>query len=152
MSTAIPAIQISEGTTTKKLKFITGGVMIVLAIIYLMYTGIQSNATYFMTVDELFTKGVEVENQTVRVAGKVDVGTVEFNNRDLILKFDVISENGQHLPVVFNGPKPDQMREGTEAILEGKYDGQTFEAKNLLLKCPSKYEGEPEEIELQSVK
>jgi cytochrome c-type biogenesis protein CcmE len=44
------------------------------------------------------------------------------------------------------------MREGTEAILEGKYDGQTFEAKNLLLKCPSKYEGEPEEIELQSVK
>jgi len=57
------------------------------------------------------------------------------------------------LPVIFNGPQPDQMREGAEAILEGKYDGQTFTAQSLLLKCPSRYEeGAIEQVEVKSVK
>lgn len=150
-STSLPSIEISEQGSNNKIKFIVGGVMIALAIVYLLYTGIQSNATYFMTVDELHAKSAIVENQTVRVAGKVDAETIEFNNRDLILTFDVLSDAGDRLPVVFNGPKPDQMREGTEAILEGHYDGQTFTAQNLLLKCPSKYEGEPEEIQIQAI-
>jgi cytochrome c-type biogenesis protein CcmE len=42
--------------------------------------------------------------------------------------------------VVFNGPKPDQMRHDAEAIVEGKFDGNEFTAQELLLKCPSRYE------------
>ncbi|MDM8527235.1 cytochrome c maturation protein CcmE [Anaerolineales bacterium HSG24] len=145
------SIQISERDANKKIKFIVGGVLIILAIAYLMYAGIQSNATYFMTVDELYAKGTAVENKIVRVSGMVDEESIEFNNRDLILKFNVLGENGKALPVVFNGPKPDQMRADTEAIIEGTYNGHSFKAHNLLLKCPSKYEGEPEEIELQAI-
>ena len=55
--------------------------------------------------------------------------------------------------VVFNGPKPDQMREGAEAILEGKYDGEVFQAQSLLLKCPSRYEeGTVEEVQVEAVR
>jgi cytochrome c-type biogenesis protein CcmE len=55
--------------------------------------------------------------------------------------------------VVFNGPKPDQMREGADAILEGKYDGQVFVADSLLLKCPSRYEeGTIEEVKVDAVR
>jgi len=150
-STTIPAIHIT-GQSNSKVKFMIGGVLIALAIAYLMYTEIQSNATYFMTVDELLAKGITVQNQTVRVSGKVDATTIEFNNRDLILTFDVLSESGKPLSVVFNGPKPDQMRAEAEAIIEGKYDGQQFVAQNLLLKCPSKYEGEPEQVEVQAIR
>jgi cytochrome c-type biogenesis protein CcmE len=33
------------------------------------------------------------------------------------------------------------LRDGAEAVVEGKYvEGDSFEASNLLLKCPSKYE------------
>jgi len=139
--------------TNKKTKFIIGGVIIALAIVYLIYTGVQSSAAYFLTVDELYAKGATMENRTVRVAGKVDATTIDFNNRDLLLKFEVMSENGQRMPVVFNGPKPDQMREGAEAILEGKYDGQVFTAQSLLLKCPSRYEEKGiEEVQVQAVK
>jgi cytochrome c-type biogenesis protein CcmE len=42
--------------------------------------------------------------------------------------------------VVFNGPKPDQMRQDAEAIIQGKYDGKEFAAQELLLKCPSRYQ------------
>ncbi|GIK42799.1 MAG: hypothetical protein BroJett011_66320 [Chloroflexota bacterium] len=152
-STATPTVQIAGQAANKKTKFIVGGVIIALAIVYLIYTGVQSSAAYFLTVDELYAKGVAVENQTVRVSGKVDAATIEFNNRDLLLTFDVTSETGQRMPVVFNGPKPDQMREGAEAIVEGKYDGQTFTAQSLLLKCPSRYEEQGiEEVQVEAVK
>jgi cytochrome c-type biogenesis protein CcmE len=149
----VPTIQIGQRSANKKIKFIVGGVMIALAIVYLIYTGIQSTAAYFFTVDELYARGEAIENRTVRVAGKVDAETIEFNNRDLTLTFDVVSENGQRMHAVFNGPKPDQMREGADAILEGKYNGEHFETQSLLLKCPSRYEeGEIEEIQVEAVR
>ncbi len=152
-STSIPSVQIAGRAANKKIKFIVGGVMIALAIVYLIYTGVQSSAAYFLTVDELYQKGAAMENRTVRVSGKVDAATIDFNNRDLILNFDVTSETGERLPVVFNGPKPDQMREGAEAIIEGKYDGEMFQAQSLLLKCPSRYEeGTIEEVKVDAVR
>ena len=150
---AIPPVQITGRPANKKTKFIVGGVIIALAIVYLIYTGVQSSAAYFLTVDELYAKGVAIDNQIVRVAGKVDAATIDFNNRDLLLTFDVTSETGQHMQVIFNGPKPDQMREGAEAIVEGKYDGQAFTAQNLLLKCPSRYEENGiEEVQVEAVR
>jgi cytochrome c-type biogenesis protein CcmE len=152
-STTIPSVQVSGQTANKKIKFIIGGVMIALAIVFLIYTGVQSTAAYFLTVDELHAKGETIYNRTVRVSGKVDAKTIDFNNRDLILAFDVTNDTGDRIHVVFNGPKPDQMREGAEAILEGKYDGEIFTAQSLLLKCPSRYEeGTIEEIEVEAVR
>jgi cytochrome c-type biogenesis protein CcmE len=152
-SSKVLSIKTESDAANKKIKFIVGGVSIALAIVYLIFTGIQSTATYFLTVDELYAKGEAHYNRPVRVSGKVDGDTVEFNNRDLILTFDITSETGERLPVVFNGPKPDQMRHEAEAILEGKYDGEAFIAQSLLLKCPSRYEeGTIEEIQVEAVR
>jgi cytochrome c-type biogenesis protein CcmE len=137
----------------KKTKFIVGGAVIVLAIIYLIYTGIQSTSAYFLTVEELHAQETAMAGRNVRVSGMVDAETVDFNNKDLILKFEITGEDGGRLPVVFNGPKPDQMREGAEAIVEGKFDGGAFTAQTLLLKCPSRYEeGTIEEIQVEAVR
>lgn len=152
-STAVPSIKVEGTAANKKMKFIIGGVVIALAIVFLIYSGIQSNATYFLTVDELYAKGEVQYNRPVRVSGKVVGDTIAFNNRDLILSFDITSETGETMPVVFNGPKPDQMRHEAEAILEGKYDGEVFTAQSLLLKCPSRYEeGTIEEVQVEAVR
>jgi cytochrome c-type biogenesis protein CcmE len=152
-STTVPSVKVAGRSANKRTKFIIGGVIIAVAIAYLIYNGIQSSSAYFLTVDELHAKGTTIENRTVRVSGMVDAKTIDFNNRDLILTFDVTSESGDRMPVIFNGPKPDQMREGAEAILEGKYDGEVFTAKTLMLKCPSRYEeGTIEEVQVEAVR
>ena len=152
-STSVPTVTVAQKSANKKVKFIVGGVLIALAVVYLIYAGVSSNSAYFLTVDELYAKGDAMHNRTVRVAGMVDAETIDFNNRELILAFDVTSETGERMPVVFNGPKPDQMREGAEAILEGKYNGQEFQAQSLLLKCPSRYEeGTIEEVQVEAVR
>jgi cytochrome c-type biogenesis protein CcmE len=152
-STSVPSVHISGQSTNKKIKFVVGGVVIALAVVYLIFTGIQSTSAYFLTVEELYARGDTMYGRTVRVSGMVDEATIDFNNRDLILNFDVVSDNGERLSVVFNGPKPDQMREGADAILEGKYDGNTFTAQSLLLKCPSRYEEDGiEEVQVEAVR
>jgi cytochrome c-type biogenesis protein CcmE len=152
-STTVPSVKVSGQKANKKLKFVVGGVVIALAVIYLIYTGVQSTAAYFLTVDELYAKGEAMHDRTIRVSGKVDEDSIDFNNRDLLLAFDVTSETGERMHVVFNGPKPDQMRQGADAILEGKYNGETFTAQSLLLKCPSRYEeGTIEEVQVEAVR
>jgi len=130
-----------------RLKFLIGGGVIAVAIIYLIFTATQSTAAYFLTVEELYAKGSEVYERNVRVAGKVTDAAIDFNARDLILHFQVAGPSGKTLPVVFNGPRPDQLRPDAEAILEGKFDGRQFGARTVLLKCPSKYEEEKGVVE-----
>lgn len=136
-----------QAKANKKTKFIAGGIVIVLAVVYLIYTGIQSSAAYYFTVDELYQR-TDMIGRQVRVSGFVDATTIDYDHKDLILKFDVMGENSQNLPVIFHGPQPDQMREGAEAIVEGTFDGSVFNAKTLLLKCPSRYDDTIEEVKV----
>jgi cytochrome c-type biogenesis protein CcmE len=124
----------------KRVKFIIGGALIAVAIIYLIFTATQSTASYFLTVEELYGKGSSIYDRNVRVSGKVVGDSVDFNSRELILRFEIAGESGETVPVFFNGPKPDQMRHDAEAIIQGTYDGNQFTAQELLLKCPSRYE------------
>lgn len=141
VSELVSPLQVPSNQGRKsRLKFVVGGGVIGLAIIYLIFTVTQSTAAYYFTVDELFARGAAVHGYQMRVSGKVVGDSIDFNARDLLLRFEVVGESGQRLPVVFNGPKPDQLRQDAEAILEGKYDGNQFTAQTLLLKCPSRYE------------
>ena len=46
------------------------------------------------------------------------------------------------MDVSYEGVLPDTMQEGQELVVHGVYDGvaKTFRAKEILTKCPSKYE------------
>lgn len=140
--------EVIQTKANKKTKFIAGGVVIALAVVYLIYTGIQSSAAYYFTVDELYQR-TDMIGRQVRVSGFVDTATVDYNHQDLILKFDIMGDKSQPLPIIFHGPQPDQMTEGAEAIVEGTFDGSVFNAKTLLLKCPSRYDDSIEETTVQ---
>jgi cytochrome c-type biogenesis protein CcmE len=79
----------------------------------------------------------------VRVAGRVERGSVVREGAERDLLFRVADASGA-IPVRFRGPVPDMFQEDREVIVEGWIGaGGTFEAENLLTKCPSKYEGLP---------
>ena len=132
--------QVRSNAANRRVKFIVGGVAIALAIVYLIFTATRSTAAYFLTVDELNARGSAIYSRNLRVSGKVVGDSIDFNSRDLILRFQIAGDSGATVPVVFNGPKPDQMRQDAEAIIEGRFDGKEFTAQTLLLKCPSRYE------------
>jgi cytochrome c-type biogenesis protein CcmE len=115
--------------------------VLVSAMAYLVLTGMQSTAVYYLTVGELQSGGANVVGRPVRVAGNVAPGSVEKLNGGLALRFTVQDEGGS-FPVSYRGgPVPDIFGEQVQVVVEGKLqpDG-TFAANTLLAKCPSKFE------------
>ncbi len=127
-------------SVNKQIKFIVGGLTIVLVIGYLIFTSIQGSTAPYLTVTELQSRGSSVYEQNVRLTGVIQGESIDWNAQGLILKFEIADEDGR-LAVVYKGLRPDMFQDGAQAVVEGRYtEGGTFEAHNLVLKCPSKYE------------
>ncbi len=125
-------------TLRARSKFVIGGAIIALTVGYLIVSSIGGSTAYYLTVGEVKAQGPS--ERIVRVAGTVVGDSIEWNAQELLLRFKIADDSGS-LAVTYNGPRPDMLRDGAEAIVEGKYvGGGSFEASNLLLKCPSKYE------------
>ena len=148
-----------------RMKFIVGGVLILAAVIYLIFSATKANAEYFMTVDELKAKSTSMAGEDVRVFGAVVGDTIQYDAKTLTLAFDVaqvpgdqkevdaegglaavlhaavIDPNRARLQIIYNGPQPDLLKNEAQAIMTGHLDSNgVFHADELLLKCPTKYQ------------
>src|SRR5919205_3585842 len=55
------------------------------------------------------------------------------------LSFTALDSLGNSIKVVYHNPKPTDMEKSERIVLKGKVQGDHFECKDILLKCPSKY-------------
>jgi len=119
------------------MRFIIGGAIILLVMGWLVYTNIQGSTAYYLTVEELMAGGPS--ERMVRVSGFVVGETIDWDPQEMTLRFEIADESGS-LPVLYKGIRPDMLREGAQAVVEGRYTTSgLFEATAVLLKCPSKY-------------
>jgi cytochrome c-type biogenesis protein CcmE len=126
-----------KGINGKQLKFLIGGLIVVAAIGYLIFAA-SGSAAYYITIGELEEQ--QASRRNVRVSGFVIGESIEWDARDMRLQFEIEDESGQ-IPVHYHGARPDMFRDGAEVVVEGKLDGAgVFEARTMLLQCPSKYE------------
>ncbi len=121
--------------------------LILAGIGFLIYKGVSETGVYYMTVAEVMeSEEAALAGRGIRVSGKVVGGTVEQDQRDLVLAFTVrdLEDEGRTMKVIYRGVAPDAFKPDAEVILEGGYDRDrnTFFAETLLAKCPSKYESE----------
>jgi cytochrome c-type biogenesis protein CcmE len=146
-------------------KFVIGGILILGAVIFLIWTATAASAEYFLTIDELNAKGSSVTDKNLRVSGAVIGDSIQYDAQNLTLSFEVAhvpadnlaieTEGGladalhqavldpsrARMKVVYVGPRPDLLRNEAQAIMTGHLgeDG-VFYAEELLLKCPTRYE------------
>ena len=60
------------------------------------------------------------------------------------LEFKLRDGRGEILPVAYRGVIPGNFDQATSIVAIGRYQGDHFEAEQLLVKCPSKYQAEAE--------
>lgn len=119
---------------------------------YLMSTSMSEQVEYFHPADAVIVKGKELQGQRIRMGGHVEKGSIFHKPGTLEYQFDVSpivgmlkypEAMGKTVTVRYAGIVPDTFKEEREVIVTGTVnpDG-TFEAKDLLAKCPSKYEAE----------
>ena len=140
MQHAIATPMPKAGTRTRSLKFIIGGVLILAAILYATYMSFQSNTVYYMTLQEFNAQQVKYAGQVVRINGPLDQTSIQIDQKSLVLNFN-LKDGNIVLPVVYHGVIPDTLTTGESVVAEGKLDSRgVFQASNILVKCPSKYE------------
>jgi cytochrome c-type biogenesis protein CcmE len=122
------------------MKFVIGGVVVAVVIGVLIATSFSGSTSDYLTVAEVKALGPD-QTRNTRVSGEIVPDSVDWNTRELHLAFQIEDATGQ-LAISYYGPQPDMLVDAVEAVVVGKYDptAQVFEAEELLMKCPSKYE------------
>ena len=122
------------------MKFLIGGVVVAVVIGVLIATSFSGSTSDYLSVAQVKALGPD-QTRDSRVAGAIVPDSVNYSTRDVQLTFEIEDETGQ-LAISYHGPQPDMLVDAVEAVAIGKYDpeAQVFEAGELLMKCPSKYE------------
>lgn len=123
--------------------YVVVGVLVTAAILgYLVVDGLGSE-TYFFTVDEAVAESESLVDETIRVKGSVVEGSIESDSTGVGKTFE-ISADGESLKVVYDEAAPDTFEDGVEVVATGTLEASgTLKADELLVKCPSRYEGDP---------
>jgi cytochrome c-type biogenesis protein CcmE len=163
----------STPSKSNRIKFIVGGMLFFAAVIIMIISATRETAEFFITVQELQESEQKFSDQNLRVSGAVlgdsilydpDTGLLHFTIIHIPGDDQVIEEMGgmsavlhqavndpnlPQLQVVYDGVKPDMLKNEAQAILTGRLDSSgVFVAEELLLKCPTKYEEAlPEQVE-----
>lgn len=80
----------------------------------------------------------------VQVNGKLADKNYVLRRDEQFLEFKLRDAKDEILPVVYRGVIPGNFDQAVSIVAIGRYSGDHFEAENLLVKCPSKYQAEAE--------
>ncbi len=119
------------------------GLLVAVALVaWVVFDGLKTE-TYFYTVDKAVAQGNALVGQRVRIKGEVEPGTIQGNKGELYRKFR-IAEKGKTIWVTYDRALPDTFKEGVQVVAQGKVnDKYTLVADEVMVKCPSRYEGGP---------
>jgi cytochrome c-type biogenesis protein CcmE len=115
-----------------KTKYIIGLLIIV---VFIIWAGVsfQKTLTPYVSITE-----AKKASTVVQVKGKrTDDGRYDRDANSFT--FTLADEQGEKIEVVYSGTKPGNFEQATEVVCVGLYRNGRFEARELLVKCPSKY-------------
>ncbi len=130
-----------------KAKPIIGGVIIVVFLVWGTSAFLKTTLRY-VSIEE-----ARHSQRTVQVLGRIDFDQVNYNTDNSCLEFAVYDpeaqnkQRAQRMKVIYYGVVPGNFEQATSVVLKGKSEGETFVAEQMLVKCPSKYQGEGEEYQ-----
>lgn len=120
--------------------------IVVIAIAFgVIMTSLSNNSTYAS-----FKEAAEHPGRVYHVVGKLDKNKPFLYDAHLnanLFTFYLIDRDGTERKVMLEKPKPDDFEHSEQIVVIGNANGKDeFKAKDVLMKCPSKYQdGKPTE-------
>ncbi|MBM2802618.1 MAG: ccmE [Deltaproteobacteria bacterium] len=129
---------------TKGKRFLIGGVIILAALAYIIYGGMQEALVYFKMPSELRAEEKSMQGKFVRMGGMVVKGSLQKDLQNLTYRFQ-LTDGATAFPVYFKGVPPDLFVEGKGAVVEGRVgsDG-VFQATMIMAKHAEDYSPHPD--------
>ena len=99
-----------------------------------------------LTTYETISSAKQKEGKFVNLIAKVDKQQpIEYDavKNPNYLTFTAKDTLGSTIKVIYHNNKPTDMEKSERIVLKGRVQGDHFECKDILLKCPSKYKDDP---------
>lgn len=118
--------------------------IIAVAIIIIISTA--GDASTYVNFDEAYQLASTGSSTQVHVVGQLPkdaaghVTGIEKSADNLSFSFTLIDDNNKEQKVFYNEPMPPDFTRSEKVVVIGSYQNDTFVAKKILLKCPSKYQ------------
>ncbi len=115
------------------------GIVVIAIALGVIVSTISNSSTYAP-----FSEAVEHPNSTYHVVGKLNKEKPFIYNPETnanLFGFYLIDNEGNERKVLYNGTKPQDFEKSEQIVVIGKVDGEDFHCSQILMKCPSKYNG-----------
>jgi len=123
-----------------KVKYIVG-ILVIVGFIAFAAINLSKSLTPYVSLDD-----AKKSTKVVQVKGQRVVGSEHFDVEKKVFTFSMADDKGEQFKVIYNGVKPANLEQAEEIVVIGRYIEGQFEADQLLVKCPSKYQAEGAEI------
>ena len=112
-------------------------ILVLIAVSIAVLVSFMGNLTTYETIASAKQK----EGKAVKLVVKLQPNSIEYDaiKNPNYLKFTAVDTLGNAVSVVYHDAKPTDMEKSERIVLNGKMQGQQFECKSILMKCPSKY-------------
>lgn len=121
----------------KRLSFVVLGLVGIGVSAVLIFNVFQQNMVFFHSPSDVFANKAP-KNTDFRLGGLVEQGSLKREDDGLTVHF-LVTDRAQTIPVTYTGILPDLFKEGTGVVAQGKMDGGTFLAKEVLAKHDENY-------------
>jgi cytochrome c-type biogenesis protein CcmE len=121
----------------QRLVLLAAAIIAVLVAELLFMWGIRDRAAYFYTPADI-AAGKAEHGRAVRLGGMVERGSLQRQPDGVTIRF-ILTDGKAATPVTYRGITPDLFREGSGAVAEGRMQGTTFVADNILAKHDERY-------------
>ncbi len=109
----------------------------VLIAVLLAMWGLKDRAAYFFTPVEI-VQGKAEQGHAIRLGGMVEKGSLKQAADGVTVSF-LVSDGEARVPARYRGITPDLFREGSGVVAEGRMEGKTFVADEILAKHDERY-------------
>ena len=118
--------------------FVVGVLATAAAVFYIILDG-ADDAVFAYTVEQAVEKQTQLEGKTFKVSGTVVPGSIVNVPGTLDTTFKIESGDGV-MTIKFDQALPDTFKDRAQVIAEGELKGDHLAARQIIAKCPSKYE------------
>jgi len=112
------------------------GILIIAVFAVFGALSFRKNLTPYVSFEE-----AKKNQGVVQVIGKLVKEKTDYDLEKNFLYFTIEDQKGEVLGVVYDGAKPANFEQATEIVIIGSYKIDKFVAQQVLVKCPSKYQG-----------
>ncbi len=127
----------------RKIRIQIAGVVVLAAFGYMLVQGAHNFSNYFLTVGQYRQDLSRFSHEAVRVQGTMESRSVHYNRSKSLLRFSLMS-SGETLPILYEGPMPNEQFHNAQAIVKGRMGKNgVFDAQKLEIQCPDHYSAAP---------